>query len=79
MKHREMPPREWCVKCGGNTLTNFVDVDGNPACKAHGGRDAFDKDHQRKCQVCKATPVVWATGLCGPCTWGEAETVGGNW
>lgn len=32
-----------------------------------------------ECEVCGATPVVPATGLCGPCTFGEAETAGGNW
>jgi hypothetical protein len=31
------------------------------------------------CEVCGATPVVPETGLCGPCTFGEAETAGGNW
>lgn len=36
-------------------------------------------DWNRKCLVCGASPVVPVTGLCGPCTFGEAETVGGNW
>lgn len=31
------------------------------------------------CEVCGASPIVPATGMCGPCTFGEAETVGGNW
>jgi hypothetical protein len=31
------------------------------------------------CDVCGATPVHPLTGLCGPCTFGEAETIGGNW
>ena len=32
-----------------------------------------------KCEVCGASPIVPATGMCGPCTFGEAETAGGNW
>lgn len=41
--------------------------------------DAFAADYTRKCEVCDAKPVVNATGLCGPCTFGEASTAGGNW
>ena len=41
--------------------------------------EAFEKDWGRKCENCGATPVVNATGLCGPCTFGEAATAGGNW
>lgn len=37
------------------------------------------KDWTSECEVCGAKPVVAATGLCGPCTFGESETVGGNW
>jgi hypothetical protein len=33
----------------------------------------------RRCEVCGETPVVPLTGMCGPCTFGEADTVGGNW
>ena len=40
---------------------------------------AFQKDWSRVCEVCGEKPVVNATGLCGPCTFGEAETHGGNW
>lgn len=31
------------------------------------------------CEVCGASPVVPITGMCGPCTFGEADTAGGNW
>ena len=41
--------------------------------------EAFEKDWNRRCEVCDATPVVFATSLCGPCTFGEANTAGGNW
>ncbi len=41
--------------------------------------EAYAVDHTRKCSVCNNGPVVNATGLCGPCTWGEHETADGNW
>lgn len=41
--------------------------------------DSTEPNWEHECEVCGATPVVPATGLCGPCTFGEAETVGGNW
>ena len=41
--------------------------------------NAFDKMWDGECEVCGQSPTVRATGLCGPCTWGEADTIGGNW
>lgn len=38
-----------------------------------------EPDWSRTCEVCGARPVVPSTGMCGPCTFGEAETAGGNW
>lgn len=40
---------------------------------------AFRPDETRQCGVCGASPVVSATGLCGPCTWGESDTAFGGW
>ncbi len=31
------------------------------------------------CMNCEDTPTVGQTGLCGPCCFGEADTVNGNW
>lgn len=31
------------------------------------------------CEVCEMLPTVGDIGLCGPCCFGEAETMGGNW
>jgi hypothetical protein len=45
--------------------------------KADGSDLRHDWNHQ--CENCGATPVVPETGLCGPCTFGEAETANGNW
>lgn len=36
-------------------------------------------DWSRRCEVCGQSPIVPITGLCGPCTFGESETYGGNW
>ena len=45
--------------------------------------DGFDDDTRpdwtSECENCGATPVVPVTGLCGVCTFGEADTLGGNW
>ena len=38
-----------------------------------------DKNWVVKCEVCGQLPTVHPTGLCGPCCFGESETVGGNW
>lgn len=36
-------------------------------------------DFTHKCEACGATPVMPLTGMCGPCTTGEASTAGGKW
>lgn len=36
-------------------------------------------DWTKKCEQCGALPTVPLTGMCGPCTFGESDTVGGNW
>jgi hypothetical protein len=36
-------------------------------------------DWEHECCVCGARPIVPASGMCGPCTFGDAETIGGNW
>lgn len=33
----------------------------------------------KSCENCGQKPIVPMTGMCGPCTFGEAETAGGNW
>ena len=40
---------------------------------------AFEKVWDQECIVCGQSPTVRATEMCGPCTFGEADTVGGNW
>lgn len=36
-------------------------------------------DWTHKCENCGATPILPITGMCGPCTFGEADAAGGNW
>jgi hypothetical protein len=50
-----------------------------PASEDRFSLDDTAPDWSGKCEVCGSSPIVPATGLCGPCTFGEAETVGGNW
>lgn len=38
-----------------------------------------EPDWEHKCEVCGQKPVHRLTGMCGPCTFGEADTYGGNW
>ena len=38
-----------------------------------------DQDWDTPCQNCEQVPTVHPTQLCGPCSFGEAETAGGNW
>lgn len=45
----------------------------------HAAPPGFDADWDAECEVCGASPCVPLTGMCGPCTFGEADTIGGNW
>jgi len=36
-------------------------------------------DWTQGCDSCGSSPIVPVTGLCGPCTFGEADSAGGNW
>lgn len=39
----------------------------------------MEPDWEGECEVCGSSPILPLTGMCGPCTFGEADTVGGNW
>lgn len=39
----------------------------------------MEPDWSGHCSNCGDSPIVPLTGLCGPCTFGEADTIGGNW
>ena len=38
-----------------------------------------EPDWEHECELCGARPIVPITGMCGPCTFGESDTIGGNW
>ena len=42
-------------------------------------KDDFRPDWSLPCDNCGASPIVPLTRLCGPCNFGEAETVNGGW
>lgn len=35
--------------------------------------------YNKKCDNCGDSPVHKITGMCGPCTFGDSTTSGGNW
>lgn len=41
--------------------------------------EEFTPDYESQCENCGESPVVPVTGMCGPCTFGEADTAHGNW
>ena len=41
--------------------------------------ESSEPDWEGQCENCGQSPTHPLTGLCGPCTFGEAETAGGNW
>lgn len=71
----------FCAECGIENQgdPNEFDWLEYPSCQECRDVEPFAVDWTRKCEVCGETPVVNQTGLCGPCTFGEAETAGGNW
>lgn len=51
-----------------------------PPRKGQSGRAAdMEPDFDGECCVCGASPTVPLTGMCGPCSFGESDTMGGNW
>lgn len=62
-----------CDECGKD-----VEFD-QPITTAVLCRECTAPDYESKCEVCGATPVLPQSGMCGPCTFGEADTADGNW
>lgn len=64
-------------------MTDKPETEKEEKCKRHGGtgdgKTCAAPDWEGKCELCEETPTVCCTGLCGPCTFGEADTAGGNW
>lgn len=38
-----------------------------------------EPDWEIPCENCGAVPTVPFSDMCGPCTFGDASTIGGNW
>lgn len=38
-----------------------------------------EPDWGGQCEACGQSPIVPSSGMCGPCTFGDASTIGGNW
>lgn len=54
-------------------------LQGKPSPDTSIGSQDTKPDWSGKCENCGASPIVPVTGMCGPCTFGEADTAGGNW
>jgi hypothetical protein len=39
----------------------------------------MEPDWEHECDVCGSVPTVPETGMCGPCTFGDASTADGDW
>lgn len=39
----------------------------------------LEPDFEHQCENCGHSPIVPLTNMCGPCTWGEVETLDGEW
>jgi ribosomal protein L37E len=68
--------QEECWVCGGSCAFGRPAKKGEPL--SH--KDPHMRpDWTRECEVCGKRPVVPATKMCGPCSFGEAKTAGGDW
>lgn len=73
--------KEWCKNSSDNALADVPDYQPYarvPEPLTAPLRDG-DKNWDHPCDNCDGLPTVHPLGLCGPCTWGEADTYGGNW
>ncbi len=61
------PEQVSCIGCGAK-----------PKAQAFATRRSRGPDFNRRCSVCHQPGVVPETGMCGPCTFGDSSTVGGN-
>ena len=41
--------------------------------------ESTEPDWDGECTSCGQSPTHPLTGMCGPCTFGESDTIGGNW
>jgi len=70
------------IEVGDSTIKATVTESGRhklPTTAADAMLRLLEPDWTGTCDVCGESPIVPCTGMCGPCTFGEAETAGGNW
>lgn len=69
-----------CPECG-KRVKGLADHqrDAHGIISSNQGDPDTDPDWGGQCDICGQSPIVLATGMCGPCTFGEAETAGGKW
>ena len=42
-------------------------------------KDRIRPSWSEKCENCGETPIVPMTQMCGPCSFGDADTISGGW
>ena len=67
---------EICDKFEGPLGKHSAEREGKLLC---GDCAGTTPDWTSKCDVCGQSPVLPMTGMCGPCTFGDASTLNGNW
>lgn len=73
-----MSAEKACKVCGYTYLNESDEEWYGHKHAAHPDPD-IDPDWSSECLNCNQSPIVPVTGMCGPCTFGEAETAGGMW
>jgi ribosomal protein L37E len=68
-----------CAKRFRTALALFKHCEDTGHTTGEAMRGEMEPDYSATCEVCGQSPIVPATGMCGPCTFGEADTIGGNW
>lgn len=64
-----------CPNAEESTYDSLLPDEGPVYC----GPYRSEQNWETPCDTCAALPTVENSGLCGPCFFGEADTVGGNW
>jgi len=68
-----------CLWDIGGAFVRYVEKRAKKAAEAKKRDPDTEPDWTGSCENCGESPIVPATGMCGPCTFGEADTAGGNW
>ncbi len=83
--YRCLKLEEFLEKVEKDNVIVGMEVDKNNICFIVDSKKEEPEDKQATrnyevgCENCDQKPTVGDTGLCGPCCFGEAETINGNW